>query len=163
MTKNSNSTTSLASMLIDPLDISVDPNTMTVGDLRDLLARYPADAPLGLGFFESDNKRCKAPDLYPFTRLAFGAVPAQDVIRTNEGDQSQIEAVVFMFDSGVTGEEFDGPHDGDRDHNSAIIEHAAAEAPKPSRRRKPTAAVQAAMATPNSNVVALMPPTPRRK
>lgn len=153
-----NSATSLANS-IDPLDVAIDPNMMTVGHMLKLLSRYPADAPFAIGMFESENARA-VPDFYPLTRLVYGSVAAADVMRTEENDESQIDAVVFMFDSGVTGEEFDGPHDGDVDHNAAIIASAtAAQAETKPRRRSRVEPL------PNTqtNVVPLLPPSMRHK
>lgn len=106
---------------VDPLDISVNPEIFTVADLHQLLSMYPQDVPVRLGFFESTNSRAK-PDFYPITRMTFGTIPNSVSDEKNPPDEA---AFVLMFDTGITGEEFEGPHDAFRDHAAGIVNSAA--------------------------------------
>ncbi len=103
---------------VNPLDISIDATAFTVGDLHQLLLRYPQDAPVRICLFDSVKPK-ETPDFFPATRMTFGSI--ESPVFENEVE----EAFVLMFDTGITGEEFDGPHDAYRDHSQKMIEHAS--------------------------------------
>ncbi len=157
MTKNSTTSAAVAlaaaAAVIDPLDISVDPHSFTVADLRALLGRYPADAPVRISMFESDRKRA-TPEFFPVTRLVYGTIesPVTD-------DASDEESFVLMFDTSITGEEFDGPHDADRDHNAGIVAQAAKATSRKPRESKAAKAARETQIANSVNVVKLVRPT----